>query len=124
MVHVAYHCLRGKVRAFAPAEPPTNPHLWVIVEAGGAQWFATVNVRSDKDAPGEPIGKSYLYYFIDHDFAHPIVPSVLARPQGLTPVSAPMPAARSIFSAAISSIPTPCASCRPRARATTGSCMA
>jgi uncharacterized protein YukJ len=86
MVHVNYHCLRGKVRAFAPAEPPTNSHLWVILEAGGAQWFATVNVRSDKDAPGEPIGKSYLYYFIDHDFAHPIVASALARPQGLTPV--------------------------------------
>ena len=43
-------------------------------------------MRSDKDAPGEPIGKSYLYYFIDPDFSHPIVPSVLARPQGLSPV--------------------------------------
>ena len=86
MAHIDYRCLRGKVHAFAPAEPPSNPHLWVILEAGGAQWFATVNVRSDKDAPGEPVGKSYLYYYIDHDFAHPIVPSVLARPQGLTPV--------------------------------------
>ena len=86
MAHIDYRCLRGKVHAFAPAEPPSNPHLWVILEAGGAQWFATVNVRSDTDAPGEPVGKSYLYYYIDHDFAHPIVPSVLARPQGLTPV--------------------------------------
>ena len=86
MAHINYQCLRGKVHAFAPAEPATNPHLWVILEAGGAQWFATVNVRSDKDAPGEPVGKSYLYYLIDHDFKHPIVPSVLARPPGLTPV--------------------------------------
>ena len=86
MGHINYQCLRGKVHAFAPAQPPTNPHLWVVLEAGGAQWFATINVRSDKDAPGEPVGKSYLYYYIDHDFSHPIVPSVLARPQGLSPV--------------------------------------
>ena len=86
MGRINYQCLRGKVHAFAPAAPPTNAHLWVILEAGGAQWFATINVRSDKDAPGEPIGKSYLYYYIDHDFSHPIVPSVLARPQALSPV--------------------------------------
>ena len=86
MGHINYQCLRGKVHAFAPAQPPTNPHLWVILEAGGAQWFATVNVRSDKDAPGDPIGKSYLYYYIDHDFSHPIVASALARPPGLSPV--------------------------------------
>lgn len=86
MGHINYQCLRGKVRAFAPAAPATNPHLWVILEAGGAQWFATINVRSDKDAPGEPIGKSYLYYYVDHDFSHPIAPSVLARPAGLSPV--------------------------------------
>ena len=86
MARVNYHCLRGKVRAFAPAQPATNPHLWVILEAQGREWLATINVRSDKDAPGEPVGKSYLYYVIDHDFAHPITSSVVARPAGLTAV--------------------------------------
>jgi uncharacterized protein YukJ len=84
--HINYQTLRGKVRAFAPAEPSTNPHLWVILESGGQQCFATINVRSDKGAPGEPVGKSYLYYLVDTDFAHPILASVLARPQGLSPV--------------------------------------
>jgi len=78
--------LRGKVHAVAPAEPPTNPHLWVVLEADGKLWFATINVRSNKDEPGEPVGKSYLYYYIDHDFSHPIVGSVLARPSSLSPV--------------------------------------
>ena len=86
MGHINYQCLRGKVHAFAPAQPATNPHLWVILEADGRQWFATINVRSDKDAPGDPVGKSYLYYAIDHDFSHPIMASVLARPSGLSPV--------------------------------------
>ncbi len=86
MGRINYQCLRGKVRAYAPAEPPGNPHIWVILHAGDQQWFATINVRSNKDAPGDPIGKSYLYYLIDADFSHPIVPSILARPLGLSPV--------------------------------------
>ena len=86
MAHIDYQALRGKVHAFAPAAPSSNPHLWVILEADGQQWFATINVRSNKDAPGEPVGKSYLYYLVDTDFAHPIVPSILARPEGLSPV--------------------------------------
>lgn len=86
MARVNYHCLRGKIYAFAPAQPPTNPHLWVILAAEGRQWFATINVRSDKEAPGAPVGQPYLYYLIDHDFAHPIARSVLGRPAGLTPV--------------------------------------
>jgi len=86
MGHINYQCLRGKVHAHASAQPATNPHLWVILEAEGRLWFATINVRSDKDAPGEPIGKSYLYYAIDHDFSHPMVASALARPAGLSPV--------------------------------------
>jgi uncharacterized protein YukJ len=86
MGRINYHCLRGKVRAYAPAEPPGNPHLWVILDAGDRQWFATINVRSNKDEPGDPIGKSYLYYLIDADFSHPVVPSILARPVGLSPV--------------------------------------
>jgi uncharacterized protein YukJ len=87
MGHINYVCLRGKVHAFAPAAPATNPHLWVLLEAGGQQWFATINVRSDKGQPGDPIDKSYLYYLIDTDFRHPIVPSILARPQGLSSVN-------------------------------------
>ena len=86
MSHINYNCLRGKMRAFAPAAPATNPHLWVLLDVGDKQWFATINVRSDKDAPGDPLAKSYLYYFIDSDFAHPIIPSILARPDGLSPV--------------------------------------
>src|ERR1700690_804081 len=86
MAHINYQALRGKVHAFAPAVPSSNPHLWVILEAGGRRWFATINVRSNKDAPGEPVGKSYLYYLVDTEFAHPIVPTILARPEGLSPV--------------------------------------
>jgi uncharacterized protein YukJ len=86
MGHINYQCLRAKVHAVAPAAPPTNPHLWVILEANGEQWFATINVRSDKDALGEPAGKSYLYYLVDTDFDHPFIPSILARPQCLSAV--------------------------------------
>jgi len=86
MGHINYQCLRGKIHAVAPAAPPTNPHLWVILEANGEQWFATINVRSDKDALGEPAGKSYLYYLVDSDFGHPFVASILARPEGLSTV--------------------------------------
>jgi len=86
MSRINYSCLRGKVRAFAPA-PGDNPHLWVILEEGGRQWFATINIRSNKDAPGDAAGKAYLYYWIDNDFRHPIVPTILARPNGLSPVA-------------------------------------
>ena len=86
MGHINYVCLRGKVHAFAPAAPAANPHLWVLLDVGGEQWFATINVRSDKGQPGDPVGKSYLYYLIDSDFHHPIVPSILARPPGLSQV--------------------------------------
>lgn len=86
MPHIDYQTLRGKVVAFAPAEPPGNPHLWVILEAEGKKYFATINVRSKQDAPGEPVGMSYLRYFVDHDFAHPLLPSILERPLGMAPV--------------------------------------
>jgi uncharacterized protein YukJ len=84
--HINYVCLRGKMRAFAPAAPATNPHLWVLLDVGAEQWFATINVRSDKGQPGDAVGKSFLYYLIDTDFHHPIIPSILARPPGLSPV--------------------------------------
>ncbi len=87
MGHINYSCLRGKVHAFAPAAPATNPHLWVLLEAGGRLWFATINVRSDKGRLGDPVGKSWLYYLIDGDFRHPIVASMLARPEGLSAVN-------------------------------------
>ena len=86
---IFYQCLRGKVSAFAPApanaDGSVNPHLWVVVEAAGHKWFATINVRSDKEPDGAPPGHAYLYYLIDTDFAHPILPSILARPEGLSP---------------------------------------
>jgi uncharacterized protein YukJ len=84
MGQINYRCLRGKVHSVAPAAPPTNPHLWVILQANSEQWFATINVRSDKDALEEPVGKSYLYYLVDSDFEHPVVSSILARPEGLS----------------------------------------
>jgi len=87
MGRINYNCLRGKVHAFAPAQPPTNPHLWVILEESSRQWFATINIRSDKDAPDGPPGQSYLYYLIDSDFNHPVIPSILARPMGLSPLA-------------------------------------
>jgi uncharacterized protein YukJ len=86
MSRINYNCLRGKVHAYAHAAPASNPHLWVILEAGGRLWFATINVRSDKDRPGDPAGKAFLYYLIDTDFRHPVAASILARPQGMSPV--------------------------------------
>jgi hypothetical protein len=99
MGQINYQCLRGKVHAVAPAAPPTNPHLWVILQANGQQWFATINVRSDKEALGEPVGKSYLYYLIDSDFNHPVVSSMLARPEGLSAVERSFAGGRAGFSA-------------------------
>jgi len=91
---IFYQCLRGKVADFAPAaanaDGSVNPHLWVVVEAAEHKWFATINVRSDKEPEGAPPGHAYLYYFIDADFSHPIVPSILSRPEGLSPSHAPM----------------------------------
>jgi uncharacterized protein YukJ len=87
MARINYSCLRGKICDFAPAEPSTNPHLWVILEEQDRKWFATINIRSDKDAPSDPVGASYLYYLIDADFSHPVIPSILARPMGLSEVS-------------------------------------
>ena len=87
MSRIVYSCLRGKVHAYAPAQPLTNPHLWVILQTPDQKlWFATINVRSDKDAASDPVGRSYLYYGIDTDFSHPIVPTILARPQGVSRV--------------------------------------
>ena len=87
MSRIVYSCLRGKVHAYAPAQPPTNPHLWVVLQTPDQKlWFATINVRSDKDAASDPVGRSYLYYCIDTDFSHPIVPTILARPQGISRV--------------------------------------
>ena len=86
MPHINYQALRGKLHAYAPGHPENNPHLWVILEAAGQLHFATINVRSNPDLPGEPIGKSYLHYLIDNDFDHPIVPSILGRPVGLSQV--------------------------------------
>jgi len=84
--NINYQALRGKVQAYAPAQPSSNPHLWVIVQAAGQSYFATINIRSNQDPPGEAIGKSYLHYLIDNDFEHPIVPSILGRPEGLSRV--------------------------------------
>src|SRR5271154_5615646 len=82
---VFYQVLRGKVRDFALAKPQPNPHLWVVVQATGHSWFATINVRSDKEPDGAPPGHANLYYLVDNDFPHPIVPSILSRPEGLSP---------------------------------------
>src|ERR1700756_4625934 len=104
MGRINYNCLRGKVRAFAPA-PGDNPHLWVILEEGGRQWFATIKIRSNKDAPGDPVGKSYL--------SPPLPTSAIAiqsrQPSSLGQTacrrsSATAPPARSISSAALFSI--------------------
>jgi len=87
---VFYQALRGKVHDVARAAPQPNPHLWVVVAAAGHTWFATINVRSDKEPEGAPPGHANLYYFVDTDFRHPLVPSILARPEGLSPAHAPL----------------------------------
>jgi len=88
---VFYQVLRGKVRDVALAQPQPNPHLWVVVEGAGHTWFATINVRSDKEPEGAPPGHANLYYWIDADFRHPLVPSILGRPEGLSPPHQPLP---------------------------------
>lgn len=88
LAHINYSCLRGRVHSYAPAQPPGNPHLWVILATPDQKlWFATINVRSDKDAPNDPVAKSFLYYLIDTEFSHPIAPSVIARPYGVSRVN-------------------------------------
>lgn len=85
---IFYQTLRGKVQAVALAQPQPNPHLWVVVAAAGHTWFATINVRSDKEPEGAPSGHANLYYFVDSDFRHPLAPAILARPEGLSPAHA------------------------------------
>jgi len=88
---IFYQVLRGKVRDFALAQPQPNPHLWVVLEGGGHTWFATINVRSDKEPEGAPPGHANLYYWIDTDFRHPLVPSILGRPDGMSPAHQTLP---------------------------------
>jgi uncharacterized protein YukJ len=80
-----YQVLRGKVRDVALAAPQPNPHLWIAVAAASHTWFATINVRSDKERDGAPPGHANLYYLVDDDFRHPLVPSIVARAEGLSP---------------------------------------
>lgn len=69
---INYSRLKGKVSRFNPA-PTGNPHLWLLVDAGTDTFFATVNVQSSKDVPGSPVAESFLNFFVDEDFRHPIV---------------------------------------------------
>ena len=86
--HIDYRCLRGRVYAVDRAKPDTNPHLWLLLKDDQERlWFTTINVRSKQDALDEPLGKSFLLYLVDTDFKHPIVPSILACPSGLTPIA-------------------------------------
>ncbi|SIT46183.1 conserved hypothetical protein [Paraburkholderia ribeironis] len=80
MGHIQYSTLKGKIDRFKPA-PSGNPHLWMLVDAGPDSFFATVNVQSSKDAPGSPVAETYLYFYIDEDYSHPIV----SRIRGLEP---------------------------------------
>ncbi|SDI38830.1 Uncharacterized protein YukJ [Paraburkholderia steynii] len=80
MGHIEYSYLKGKIDRFKPA-PSGNPHLWMLVDIGGDSFFATVNVQSSKDAPGSPVAETYLDFFIDEDYSHPI----LDRIRGLEP---------------------------------------
>ena len=46
MGHINYQCLRGKVHARgAGGAADQTRHLWILLEANGEQWFATINVR-------------------------------------------------------------------------------
>lgn len=72
MGQINYSCLKGKIDRFKPA-PSGNPHLWMLVDAGGDSFFATVNVQSSKGIPGSPAAETYLNFFVDEDFRHPIV---------------------------------------------------
>ena len=82
---IFYQTLRGRVRDVALAAPQPNPHLWIVVAAAEQTWFATINVRSDKEPEGAPPGHANLFYLVDGDFRHPLVPSILARAEGLSP---------------------------------------
>ena len=72
MATINYSVLKGKINTFKPA-PSGNPHLWMLIDAGSESFFATLNVQSSKDLPGAPVAESYLDFFVDEDFQHPIV---------------------------------------------------
>lgn len=80
MGQINYSYLKGKIDRFKPA-PTGNPHLWMLVDVAQDTVFATVNVQSSKDMPNMPVAESYLNFFIDEDFRHPIV----AHLRGLAP---------------------------------------
>jgi uncharacterized protein YukJ len=82
MGQINYSCLKGKIDRFEPA-PAGNPHLWMLVGAGSDSFFATVNIQSSKDAPGSPVAETYLNFFIDDDFQHPIVKHLRGLQPGL-----------------------------------------
>lgn len=82
MGHIAYSYLKGKIDRFKPA-PSGNPHLWMLIDAGPDSFFATVNVQSSKDAPGSPVAETYLDFFIDEDYRHPVLNRIRGLELGL-----------------------------------------
>jgi len=79
---IDYSSLKGKIDRFKPA-PSGNPHLWILLDAPQQSFFATVNVQSSKGIPGSPVAETYLNFFVDDDFRHPIVPHLRAITPGL-----------------------------------------
>ena len=82
MGQIDYSYLKGKIDRYKPA-PTGNPHLWMLVDVGSDTVFATVNVQSSKDLPNMPVAESYLDFFIDEDFRHPIVSHLRGLAPGL-----------------------------------------
>jgi len=79
---INYSCLKGKIDRFKPA-PSENPHLWMLVDTDTDSFFATINVQSSKGLPGAPEAESYLNFFVDDDFKHPIVTHLRAIEPGM-----------------------------------------
>ncbi|BEH22860.1 branched-chain amino acid transport ATP-binding protein [Burkholderia pseudomallei] len=84
MGQINYSYLKGKIDRFKPA-PTGNPHLWMLVDVGSDTVFATVNVQSSKGLPNMPVAESYLDFFVNEDFRHPISNRLRGLAPGLHP---------------------------------------
>jgi uncharacterized protein YukJ len=72
----SYGVLKGRVAAYQLATPE-DLHFHLLVEAEGASYRASINVRSRR-AP------SLLEYMVDERFEHPLLAGLPALPEGFT----------------------------------------
>jgi uncharacterized protein YukJ len=75
----SYGVLKGRVAGYQLATPE-DLHFHLLVEAAGASYRASINVRS-RHAPAQ------LEYVVDERFEHPLLAGLPRLPEGYTAVS-------------------------------------